>query len=187
MPWIPTSRLRWGHPRTESKGLASEGEGIATLLMVPLRLHACPGFVPLPREKGWSSECVGLWDPSQMEQQIGASHLQTVTFGWGSHILCEVEAVLCKTLTKSYFKCKMERNINIALFARARARARTHTHTHTHTQAPVRRRKFKCQAFSKRQASTILSYSIAATRWRHANHKQVASVRSLGVLKCESF
>ena len=92
-----------------------------------------PAWVLDPREKGWSSECVGLWDPSQMEQQIGASHLQTVTFGGGGHILREVEAVLCKTLTKSYFKCKMERNVDIALFARARARARAHTHTHTHT------------------------------------------------------
>ena len=88
------------------------------------------------------------------EQQIRASHLQTVTFGWGSHVLCEVEVVLCKTLTKSYFKCKMERNINIAPFARARVRA------HTHTQAPLRR-KFKCQAFSKqasRDNSVILHF-----------------------------
>ena len=67
------------------------------------------------------------------EQQIRASHLQTVTFGWGSHVLCEVEVVLCKTLTKSYFKCKMERNINISPFARARVHAHTHTHTHTGT------------------------------------------------------
>ena len=38
MSWIPTSRRRWGHPRTESEGLASEGEGIAIVLVVPLRL-----------------------------------------------------------------------------------------------------------------------------------------------------
>ena len=61
------------------------------------------------------------------EQQTGASHLQTVTFRLGGgHILCEVEAVLCKTLTKSYFKCKMEMNINITPFARV------HAHTHRH-------------------------------------------------------
>ena len=82
-----------------------------------------------PREKGWSSEHVGLWDPSQTGSSKSGPHTFRLTFGWGRHVLREVEAVLCKTLTKSYFKCKMERNINIAPFARARAR--THTHTGT--------------------------------------------------------
>ena len=96
MCWIPPSRSKWGSPRTESKGLASEGEGTVTVLMAPHQvvclpwLRASKSWVLDPREKGWSSEHGGLWDPSQTgsKQQTGASHLQTVTFRCGGGTFC---------------------------------------------------------------------------------------------------